>query len=213
MCFSCLCFDLGSSSIVPSLMANGFTEWGTVVGMEKQLTELDARKSEWDATSASAVPLVLTIERIPDDDHVAESTVRLYYHLVATAFMEAEREETGAAFDRELAAVSQRAFWDDPLARKEWIRWIGYVDGNAVATVAVWARWAHLGAANLMDVTVVKPFRRKGIASQMVRHALAYAHGANFTRCVLQAEPDATPLYLSLGFTATSEIAVWEKEL
>jgi GNAT superfamily N-acetyltransferase len=196
-----------SARVAPLLKKAGASDWGTVVGMEAPLHAFSSMKS----SDISDINLEIRLVSLNSDD----STIQAYYTLLATAFLEGEElphNMSQEQYENELAALSKRAFWDNRINRPEWKRWIGFVDGKPAATVALWNRWAHLGVTTLMDVTVAEQYRRRGIAKRMITHALTDISGlaGPYHKCILQAEPDAVPVYLSLGFKPTCEISVWE---
>lgn len=60
-------------------------------------------------------------------------------------------------------------------------------------------------------VLVLPSFRRKGIATALVRHALAWLQGNGIQACGLDATEMGKPLYEQVGFATTDLIERWER--
>ena len=81
---------------------------------------------------------------------------------------------------------------------------LGRVDNQIVATASV----IDLGDVGIIDHVYTAPaYRRRGIASALLRHALDYCARAQFKSVLLEVRPerDAYRLYRSLGFVPVTE--------
>lgn len=63
-----------------------------------------------------------------------------------------------------------------------------------------------LEAPNLMSMYTEKEFRRRGVASVIVKSALAWCREHSYDRVVARASEGAKPLYESFGFKPTNEM-------
>lgn len=84
---------------------------------------------------------------------------------------------------------------------------VGNVDHQPVATGAL---FLHADVAGVWDVTTLPDFRNLGIATNMVRHALFYAHDTHGHRTgVLTATRSGEKVYSKLGFQKLKEFFVF----
>ncbi|MCD4670665.1 MAG: GNAT family N-acetyltransferase [Actinomycetia bacterium] len=91
-----------------------------------------------------------------------------------------------------------------------WVRFIGTVRGEAIATIAV---FMGSETAGLDNVTTVPQWRGRGAGALMVSHALKFAQSLNYRVGVLQASDMGINLYDRLGFRKfyTSKEYIWKK--
>ncbi len=78
-----------------------------------------------------------------------------------------------------------------------WVRFTGIVDGEAVATSAI---FMGSEAAGLDNVTTVPDWRKKGVGAFMVAHAFKFSQSLGYNIGVLQASDMGYNLYRKLGF-------------
>jgi GNAT superfamily N-acetyltransferase len=78
-----------------------------------------------------------------------------------------------------------------------WVRFTGIVDGEAVATSAI---FMGSEAAGLDNVTTVPDWRKKGVGASMVVHAFKFSQSLGYNIGVLQASDMGYNLYHKLGF-------------
>lgn len=78
-----------------------------------------------------------------------------------------------------------------------WVRFTGIIDGEAVATSAV---FMGSESAGLDNVTTVSYWREKGVGTSMVSHALRFSQSLGYNIGVLQASDMGFNLYQRLGF-------------
>jgi len=84
---------------------------------------------------------------------------------------------------------------------------VGYVDQQPVATGAL---FLHAEVAGVWDVTTLPDFRNQGIATNIVRHMLFYAHDVhNYRFGVLTATKSGESVYRKLGFQKLKEFFVF----
>lgn len=84
---------------------------------------------------------------------------------------------------------------------------IGYVNHQPVATGAL---FLHADVAGVWDVTTLPEFRKMGIATSMVRHALFYARDEhNCQMGVLTATKSGERVYRRIGFRKIKEFFVF----
>jgi ribosomal protein S18 acetylase RimI-like enzyme len=94
------------------------------------------------------------------------------------------------------------ALWDGPFQG-----WVGYRNGEAVATAATLVAG---GATGLYAVATLPEHRRKGCAERLVRHAVAHveqSQGISLT--VLQATHEAVPIYRRMGYQTVTHFSVF----
>ncbi|GAP12573.1 acetyltransferases [Longilinea arvoryzae] len=91
--------------------------------------------------------------------------------------------------------------------------WLIEMDGQAVATGGLVIRQAPPTYNNLsgregylMALYTRPEFRRRGLATAILRAILDQLRAEGITRVTLRASPDGRPLYESLGFEATPEM-------
>ncbi len=85
--------------------------------------------------------------------------------------------------------------------------WVGYYKGAAVATAATVESEDAVGIYNL---ATLMPFRERGFAETMLRHAVAETAGSSTTKpLVLQSTKQGLRLYQRLGFQAVSRVLVF----
>jgi GNAT superfamily N-acetyltransferase len=78
-----------------------------------------------------------------------------------------------------------------------WVRFTGIVDGEDVATSAI---FMGSEAAGLDNVTTVPDWRKKGVGAFMVAHAFKFSQSLGYSIGVLQASDMGYNLYRKLGF-------------
>ena len=84
---------------------------------------------------------------------------------------------------------------------------VGYVDHQPVATGAL---FLHENIAGVWDVTTLPDFRNLGIATNMVRHALFFAHDVyNCKIGVLTATKSGEKVYRKIGFQKIKEFFIF----
>lgn len=85
--------------------------------------------------------------------------------------------------------------------------WVGYLNGEAVATVATVASDDVVGVYNLATGV---PFRKRGFGEAMSRHAVTETFGVTGEKpIVLQSTTLGLRLYRRLGFQAVGRILVF----
>jgi glucosamine-phosphate N-acetyltransferase len=84
--------------------------------------------------------------------------------------------------------------------------YVAVLNGRVAGTASLWveAKLTHGGlrAAHLEDVAVAQEYRRCGLGSALVRHALRVARALGCYKAVLDCRDDVTHFYLKLGFRA-----------
>jgi len=90
-----------------------------------------------------------------------------------------------------------------------WVRFTGTAHGEPVATCAV---FMGSRVAGLDNVTTISGWRKKGIGTSMVSHALKFAYSRGYRVGVLQASDMGFTLYRCLGFRkfAESKEFIWK---
>jgi len=84
---------------------------------------------------------------------------------------------------------------------------VGYVNQRSVATGAL---FLHANVAGIWDVTTLSDFRNQGIATNIVRHMLFYAHDVhNYKVGVLTATKSGESVYRKLGFQKIKEFFIF----
>ncbi len=84
---------------------------------------------------------------------------------------------------------------------------VGYVDQQPVSTGAL---FLYANVAGVWDVTTLPDFRNMGIATNMVRHALFYAHDVfGYRTGVLTATKSGEKVYQKIGFQKIKEFFIF----
>ena len=78
-----------------------------------------------------------------------------------------------------------------------WVRFTGIIDGEAIATSAI---FMGSEVAGLDNVTTIPCWRKKGVGASMVAHALKFSQSFGYNVGVLQASTMGYNLYRKLGF-------------
>ena len=87
------------------------------------------------------------------------------------------------------------------------ICWVGYHDGQPVATAATVS--AH-GVTGLYNVATIPEYRHRGCGEAITRHAIDSAvREADSTRVVLQSTSEGMRLYRRLGFEPVTRVLVY----
>jgi len=60
--------------------------------------------------------------------------------------------------------------------------------------------------AIVLNVFTERAWRRRGVARQLMKHAIAWSKAHGIARLVLHASPEGRPLYEQLGFEPTNEM-------
>ncbi len=97
--------------------------------------------------------------------------------------------------------------FDSPEVWNRFASYVGYVDGEPVATTATVLGG---GAVGVYNVATLPDFRRRGYGEAVMRHALEEArreHGIE--RTILQSTPAGFPLYLRMGYQTVTTISVY----
>lgn len=84
------------------------------------------------------------------------------------------------------------------------IHFIAEHDGEAVATARL--RFDDILTAQVGRIAVLKPFRRQGIGSMLLKTLLEYCDQQAIRRLYLHAQLEAVGLYEKFGFKAEGEI-------
>jgi ribosomal protein S18 acetylase RimI-like enzyme len=87
--------------------------------------------------------------------------------------------------------------------------YVGYLDGQPVATAEVTAGGGVVGVYN---VATRAAWRRRGIAGALLRVALRGARSAGARTAVLQAAPDGVGVYERLGFQAFGRVTEYKPQ-
>lgn len=94
--------------------------------------------------------------------------------------------------------------WEGPMTG-----WIGYADGEAVATACT---VVSADAIGIYAVATEPRHQRKGYGEAVVRHAVEWAQGlTGLRRVVLQSSASGYPLYLAMGFRNVTRFSVYVK--
>lgn len=87
------------------------------------------------------------------------------------------------------------------------VGYVGYADGEPVATAAT---LAAAGAIGLYAVGTLPPYQKRGCAEAIVRHALRQAREASrIERSVLESTPSGFRLYRRLGYRTVTKYAIY----
>ena len=97
------------------------------------------------------------------------------------------------------------------LAREEIGAWLALDDGTVVgaACVVFWRRLPYPGTAlhgELAGVYVDPHLRRRGLARELCREAIALARARGVRRLSVHSTAAARPLYVELGFTPSGQL-------
>ena len=97
------------------------------------------------------------------------------------------------------------------LARDEIGAWLALDHGSVVgaACVVFWRRLPYPGTAlqgELAGVYVDPQFRRRGLARELCREAIALARARGVRRLSVHSTPAARALYVELGFTPSGQL-------
>ncbi|TDW66576.1 GNAT family N-acetyltransferase [Kribbella pratensis] len=173
------CWHAGPSMQIPreAIQTAGFVAAGSEPGMAVRIDEL----------VPAEVP-GLSLTRVGDDDALA-----VWEATLGRGFGEGEREA------RWVASVYQKLGYDDP-----WQHYIGWLDGEAVATATV---FLGAGVAGLYFVMTVPEVRRRGIGAAITYGAL---RDASAEYAVLGSSPAGRSVYERLGFREYCTIELYE---
>lgn len=125
--------------------------------------------------------------------------------------------------DNDVAADSIRSDWQEIIlqfinnARQDlfYKAFIAEVDGVAIGSVSCQIFAGHYPLAlvenyrkygYIWGVYVEPAYRRRGIAKQLTKKAIAYLKSLGCTRVILHASPSGKPVYTSLGFSESNEM-------
>ena len=103
-----------------------------------------------------------------------------------------------------------RAF-EDLLGARELAAWLLVADGRVAGSACAlfWNRLPYPGTslhAELAGVYVAPPYRRRGIARELCREAIAAARARGARRIVVHPSAAGASLYTELGFTTGNEL-------
>lgn len=97
-----------------------------------------------------------------------------------------------------------------PLWDSDFVGYVGYVDGEPVATAAT---VTAAGAIGVYNVATLPAHRRRGHGEAVMRYALEKARQeTGCERSVLQATDHGLPLYLSMGYKTVTTVDVYAFE-
>lgn len=92
----------------------------------------------------------------------------------------------------------------DPAAR-------AYVALDAGEPVAACGTVQHDGDAGVLFVATVPAAQRRGLASELMRHALREARAAGAWTTTLEASAAGEPVYARMGYRALARLGMWER--
>jgi GNAT superfamily N-acetyltransferase len=164
------------------LIRAGFTSGGGEPGMAVELAKL--------GSDGSAMPEGLVVKRIGVDD------LDTWAGTLAKGFGEGEKEANWAA------SVYRRLGAADP-----WRHYLGWLDGEPVATTTI---YLTAGVAGVYFVMTVPEARRRGIGAAITLAALREARDSGTTHAVLGSSPAGRSVYESLGFHTHCTIELYE---
>jgi ribosomal protein S18 acetylase RimI-like enzyme len=96
----------------------------------------------------------------------------------------------------------RRPLWDG-----DFVGYVGYVDGEPVATAAT---VTAAGAIGVYNVATLPGYRRKGHGEAVMRYAVERAREqSGCQRTILQATEHGLPLYLSMGYRTVTNVDVY----
>ncbi len=83
-----------------------------------------------------------------------------------------------------------------------------FIAGQLIGTITT---ATYAGQLAWIGMVLVHPdYRRRGVATRLMRMALDYSQGAGLTTIKLDATPEGRPVYESLGFAPESVVERWE---
>ena len=98
-------------------------------------------------------------------------------------------------------------FFTEHVWRGGFVGYVGYTDGEPVATAAT---VTAAGAIGVYNVATVPAHRRRGFGEAVMRHAIDAAHReSGEERTILQATEHGLHLYLSMGYKVVTNVAVY----
>jgi len=175
------------------LVKAGFSAAGSEPGMAVDLTKLDesaAGRTAADGRGGSALPGGLVIERI------GEGELDAWVGTLGKGFGEGVKEAEW------VGSVYRRLGVGDP-----WRHYLGWLDGEPVATATV---YLAAGVAGVYFVMTVPEARRRGIGAAITLAALQEARDSGSTHAVLGSSPAGRTVYESLGFRTYCTIELYE---
>ncbi len=99
----------------------------------------------------------------------------------------------------------QSRLWDG-----DFVGYVGYLDGEPVATVAT---VTAAGVVGVYNVATLPQHRRRGHGEAVMRYALERARQeSGCERTILQATEYGFPLYLSMGYRTVTSVEVYALE-
>jgi GNAT superfamily N-acetyltransferase len=113
-----------------------------------------------------------------------------------------DHDSNDAGLARWLALEATLGFTES----QNWQRFIGYQNGEPVATVAV---FFSSTAAGIYHVETIESARGQGIGSVMTYHAMRWAQQHGYTRSVLISTPMGYNVYERLGFRVLDKLLVF----
>ena len=124
--------------------------------------------------------------------------------------------EMGEVAGEDVAALAAAASADlaTLLASGDYAGWLAEVDGAVVAGAGVMLRrllprGRHLGIrqeAYVLNVFTEVPHRQRGLARELMTHAIEWARAEGCVRVTLHASPAGKSVYEALGFEPTNEM-------
>ena len=129
---------------------------------------------------------------------VTDAETRLAFcHITSLAFR--------LPFETSLAIYNSDGTW-----RTDFIAYVGYLDGQPVATVAT---VAAAGAIGVYSVATLPEYQGKGVAEKLIRHGLERASEATgLERTVLQSTRPGQSLYHRMGYREVTKFTVYVSE-
>lgn len=139
-------------------------------------------------------PLNRTLPKL-DLQPISTATTRLdFCHVMSVAFE--------GPFSVLLEAYQEEGFWD-----ADFRGWIGYRDGQAIATACT---VTAAGAVGVYAVATVPTEQGKGYGEAIVRHAVEHAQSQHaITATVLQSSVAGMPLYRRLGYRQLAGFTIY----
>ena len=122
-------------------------------------------------------------------------------------------------------AVYSEVLGPDPRSQEEWLRLHGALGPEGAAAVWLWLRrvgdepaaaaalFVDGRTAGLYCFATREPFRRRGLASELVGVCRRQARRLGATRCVLQASPAARGMYARTGFAEHETVPIFVRRL
>ena len=107
-----------------------------------------------------------------------------------------------------------RPWVQEKMRNGTYLAWLAIDDEGAIAAgLGLWLMdWPPLMSAggkwrgNILNVYTEAPFRRQGLARQLMLTAMAWCEKEGVEGVILHASKEGRPLYESLGFEATNEM-------